>query len=134
MGDRGVQVLTEATSRKSIDIDEKTLKEKRTMGSARFSLAKASEIAENQTAYNEKMKFVVDEKVLKEGIESTARMVKLLSEHKDILPEDRIGKVLKSNSSYDKSIENTTICVRTLSYNQFVDKKGRRDAPALTLF
>ena len=75
--------------------------------------------------------------MLKEGIASTARMVKLLSEHKDILPEDKIGKkneTIKSNSSYDKSIENTTICVRTLSYNQFGYKKGRRGTPALILF
>lgn len=121
-----------STSRKSIDVDEKTLKEKRTMGSARFSLAKASEIAENQTAFNEKMKFVVDENVLKKGIESTARMVKLLSEHKDILPEDRIGKVLKSNSSYDKSVENTTICVRTLAYNEFIDMVSEEVGRPLT--
>lgn len=113
-------------------IDEQTLKEKRTMGSARFSLAKASEIAENQTAYNEKMQFVVDENVLKKGIESTARMVKLLSENKELLPEDRIGKVLKSNSSYDKSVENTTICVRTLAYNEFIDMVSEEVGRPLT--
>ena len=129
-----------ADARMSIDVFTDTKQKKlaqkdksnRTTPSARFSLEYADEIADNQLKKNEQMNFVVDENILQEGIESTARMVKLLSEHKDILPEDKIGKVLKSNSSYDKSVENTTICVRTLAYNEFVDMVQERVGRPLT--
>lgn len=91
------------------------------MGDARFSLQFADTIAEDQR------KFVIDGKAaltkeeLELAIEQTAEMVAIMSEHKDILPEDKTGKTLVKNGSYDYSVENTTICVRTLAYNSFTD-------------
>ena len=134
------KVEKSSTSRSSLDVTEQSIKEaetdraERKTSSARFSLKYANEIAERQFKDNEKFGFHVTDEKLNEAIKSTARMVDRMSKHLDILPEDRIGKALKSNSSYDKSVENTTICVRTLSYNQFGYKKGRRGTPALTLF
>lgn len=130
-----------STSRSSLDVTEQSIKEaetdraERKTSSARFSLKYANEIAERQFKDNEKFGFHVTDEKLSEAIESTARMVDRMSKHLDILPEDKIGKkneTIKSNSSYDKSIENTTICVRTLSYNQFVDKVQERLGRPLT--
>ena len=132
-----------ADIRYSLNVTEQSIKDaetdraERKTSSARFSLKYANEIAERQFKDDEKFGFHVTDEKLNEAIESTARMVDMMSKHLDILPEDKIGKkneTIKSNSSYDKSIENTTICVRTLAYNQFGYKKGRRGTPALTLF
>jgi hypothetical protein len=88
----------------------------------KYSLSHNPEIAKGQSNYlaNHKSPITVDE--LDEAQAITNAMVDVMMKHSNILPEDKIGKVLTKNGSYDRSVENTTICVRTLAYNEFVDK------------
>lgn len=88
---------------------------------ARFSLQFSKEIAENQRDFLHKKRASITEAELEMAVEQTAQMVDYMSKHKHLLPEDKVGKTLVKNGSYDISVENTTICVRTLSYNSFVD-------------
>jgi hypothetical protein len=88
---------------------------------ARFSLEFADKIAEDQRKYIKDHSQAITESELNKAIKDTDEMVDTMIEHKKILPEDKVGKTLVKNGSYDVSVENTTICVRTLSYNTFVD-------------
>ena len=97
---------------------------------SRFSLEFAPEIANNQREFLaaetrrrniKKQQITLTEQELEAAIAQTAEMVEAMSDKKDILPRDKVGKTLVKNGSYDVSVENTTICVRTLSYNSFVD-------------
>lgn len=90
----------------------------------KYSLSHNSEIAKGQTDYivNNRAKAFVTEAELAEAQKVTNAMVDVMMKYSSILPEDKIGKVLTKNGSYDRSVENTTICVRTLAYNEFVDK------------
>lgn len=87
-----------------------------------YSLKYNGDIAEGQLEWLDKNKGHITEAELKEAQEVTRAMVDVMMKHSEILPEDKIGKVLTKNGSYDRSVENTTICVRTLAYNEFVDK------------
>ena len=87
-----------------------------------YSLSYNSEIAKGQSDYIAKGKGHVNEVELDEAHRVTNAMVDVMMKYSNILPEDKIGKVLTKNGSYDRSVENTTICVRTLAYNEFVDK------------
>lgn len=91
------------------------------IGDARFSLQFADDIATDQRKFVIDGKAALTQEELELAIEQTAEMVAIMSEHKDILPEDKTGKTLVKNGSYDYSVENTTICVRTLAYNSFTD-------------
>lgn len=86
-----------------------------------YSLKYNGDIAKGQLEYLEKNKAYISEEELKEAQKVTAAMVDVMIKHSSILPEDKIGKVLTKNGSYDRSVENTTICVRTLAYNEFID-------------
>ena len=87
-----------------------------------YSLKYNDDIAEGQLEWLDKNKGHITEAELKDAQEVTRAMVDVMMKHSEILPEDKIGKVLTKNGSYDRSVENTTICVRTLAYNEFVDK------------
>lgn len=87
-----------------------------------YSLKYNGDIAEGQLEWLDKNKGHITEAELKDAQEVTRAMVDVMMRHSEILPEDKIGKVLTKNGSYDRSVENTTICVRTLAYNEFVDK------------
>ena len=87
----------------------------------RYSLKYNDEIEAGQLEYINNSKAFVTEAELKSAQEVTSAMVDVMMKHSTILPEDKIGKVLTKNGSYDRSVENTTICVRTLAYNEFVD-------------
>lgn len=88
----------------------------------KYSLSHNGDIAKGQTDYIGKHKAYVTDEELAEAQRVTAAMVDVMMKYSNILPEDKIGKVLTKNGSYDRSVENTTICVRTLAYNEFVDK------------
>lgn len=95
-----------------------------TMADARFALQFSDKIAEGQRAYLASHQGVIEDSELSKAIEDTAKMVKKMLPHKDILPTDTVGKkgaTLVKNGSYDVSVENTTVCIRTLSYNAFTD-------------
>lgn len=104
----------------------------RGMSDVRFSLQFADDIAENQRKFVRDSKAALTPEELELAIEQTAEMVEIMSEHKNILPEDKIGKTLVKNGSYDYSVENTTICVRTLAYNSFTDMVSKKIGRPLT--
>ena len=87
---------------------------------SRFSLKYADAIAYNQRITAQNRSFITMEE-LDKAIADTDRMVGVMKPHEKILPKDKEGKTLVKNGSYDVSVENTTICIRTLSYNAFVD-------------
>ena len=53
------------------------------------------------------------------GDMETAHMVNEMKPYANILPQDKVGKTLVKNGSYDVSVENTTVCIRTLAYNNY---------------
>jgi hypothetical protein len=99
---------------------------------ARFSLQFADNIADNQRRFILSNNVSLSQDELELAIEQTARMVEFMRPYKDILPEDKVGKTLVKNGSYDVSVENTTICVRTLAYNAFVDMVSEKIGRPLT--
>lgn len=91
-------------------------------GDIRFSLQYSGDIAEGQRRYLDTHPQKITSTELKQAQNDVATMVADMIKHKDILPDDTSrGKTLIKNGSYDVSVENTTICVRTLAYNSFVD-------------
>lgn len=88
------------------------------MSDAEFSLTFAEDIANNQRNFKNAL---ISAEEIESAIKDTARMVEKMSKHKDILPQDKVGKTLVKNGSYDVSVENTTVCIRTLAYNAFTD-------------
>lgn len=91
-------------------------------GDIRFSLQYSGDIAEGQRRYLDTHPQKITSTELKQAQNDVATMVADMIKHKDILPDDTSrGKTLVKNGSYDVSVENTTICVRTLAYNSFVD-------------
>ena len=56
------------------------------------------------------------------GDMETAHMVNEMKPYANILPQDKVDKAHKTlvkNGSYDVSVENTTVCIRTLAYNDY---------------
>ena len=103
---------------------------------ARFSLQFADHIADNQRRFVLSNNVALTQDELELAIEQTAHMVELMSRYKDILPADTVPKKTKAtlvkNGSYDISVENTTICVRTLAYNSFVEMVSEKIGRPLT--
>ena len=112
-------------------------------GDVKFSLQYAENIAQKQQEYlnkmlkrNEAEGITMDD--LAKAQSDITEMVALMMDHVDMLPQDKIGETITvngkkkkqttvvSNGSYDYSIENTTICMRTLAYNSFVDKVAEK--------
>ena len=50
-------------------------------------------------------------------------MVDKIIPYSNILPQDKVGKTLVNNGSYDVSVENATVCIRKL-----VSKRSREDS------
>ena len=103
---------------------------------ARFSLQFADHIADNQRRFVLSNNVALTQDELERAIEQTAHMVEVMSRYKDILPADTVPKKTKAtlvkNGSYDISVENTTICVRTLAYNSFVEMVSEKIGRPLT--
>ncbi|MBR6560133.1 MAG: hypothetical protein IKT75_03160 [Alistipes sp.] len=103
---------------------------------ARFSLQFADHIADNQRRFILSNNVALTQDELELAIEQTAHMVEVMSKYKDILPADTVPKKAKAtlvkNGSYDISVENTTICVRTLAYNSFVEMVSEKIGRPLT--
>lgn len=67
----------------------------------------------------------VDAAILKVGVETMMDMAEAMIPYLDvdgILPPDIPGKTIFKNGSYGRSGENTTLCVRTLTYEDFKDR------------
>lgn len=103
---------------------------------ARFSLQFADHIADNQRHFILSNNVALTQDELERAIDQTAHMVELMSRYKDILPADTVPKKTKAtlvkNGSCDISVENTTICVRTLAYNSFVEMVSEKIGRPLT--
>lgn len=73
----------------------------------KYSLAKAGELAENTTKYNDKHG-ATDPSALKRGIDTMKRMASLMHLYLDkpgVLPPDVIGKTAWKNGSYGRTME-----------------------------
>ena len=99
---------------------------------ANFSIEFAEDIAENQRAYVDRGNAAISAEELEKAIADTAKMVEAMKPYANILPQDKVGKTLVKNGSYDMSVENTTICIRTLAYNSFVDMVSEKVGRPLT--
>ena len=104
---------------KSSDVKDRILADE---SDFRQSLKLNPVIAEGQLAFLDSRRAFITKRELKEAHRVTAAMVDVMMRHSEILPEDKVNKVLTKNGSYDISVENTTICLRTLAYNEFIDK------------
>lgn len=101
----------------------------------KYSLAKAGELAENTTKYNDKHG-ATEPSALKRGIDTMKRMASLMQLYLDkpgVLPPDVIGKTAWKNGSYGRMMENTTLCIRTLTYEYFKDEVAKAIGRPLTV-
>ena len=107
-------------------------KESGKVSDAKFSIEFADSIANNQRKFaNERLSRISSDE-LERAISDTAQMVETMKPYADILPQDKVGKTLVKNGSYDVSVENTTVCIRTLAYNSFVDMVSEKVGRPLT--
>ena len=92
-------------------------------------------IGENAIAYNERHK-AVHKAILQVGVESMYEMAETMLpylEEEGILPPDIPGKTIFKNGSYGRTGENTTLCVRTLTYEDFKDRVAEKVGRPLTV-
>lgn len=78
----------------------------------------------------------VNEAILATGVETMHEMAEAMIPFLDeegILPPDIPGKTIFSNGSYGKTGENTTLCVRTLTYEDFKDRVSEKIGRPLTV-
>ena len=92
-------------------------------------------IGEKATAYNDRHKNV-HKAILQVGVESMYEMAEAMLpylEEEGILPPDIPGKTIFKNGSYGRTGENTTLCVRTLTYEDFKDRVAENLGRPLTV-
>jgi hypothetical protein len=99
---------------------------------AKFSIEFADDIANKQRQFAADGLSRISSEELEKAIADTAHMVNEMKPYANILPQDKVGKTLVKNGSYDVSVENTTICIRTLAYNSFVDMVSEKVGRPLT--
>ena len=90
---------------------------------------------EASIAYNDKHKNV-QKAILQTGVEAMFEMAETMLpylEQDGILPPDIPGKTIFKNGSYGKTGENTTLCVRTLTYEDFKDRVAEKVGRPLTV-
>lgn len=99
---------------------------------AKFSIEFADDIANKQRQFASDGLSRISSEELEKAIADTAHMVSEMKPYANILPQDKVGKTLVKNGSYDVSVENTTVCIRTLAYNSFVDMVSEKAGRPLT--
>ena len=99
---------------------------------AKFSIEFADDIATKQRKFVADGLSRISSEELEQAIADTAHMVNEMKPYANILPQDKVGKTLVKNGSYDVSVENTTVCIRTLAYNSFVDMVSEKVGRPLT--
>lgn len=101
-------------------------------------LSEADGIGQKSIAYNERHG-KVNAAVLKVGVEVMMEMAETMKpylEEEGILPPDtnrNNGKTLFKNGSYGRTAENTTKCIRTLTYDDFKDRVAEEIGRPLTV-
>ena len=106
-----------------------------TESGVRNQLREHETIGDKATAYNNK-NGNVDAAILATGIETMNEMAEAMLPFLDeegILPPDIPGKTIFSNGSYGRTGENTTLCVRTLTYEDFKDRVSEKLGRPLTV-
>ena len=107
----------------------------KTESGVKNQLKNHKKIGEDAIAYNDRHKNV-HSAILKVGIESMYEMAETMLpylEEEGILPPDIPGKTIFKNGSYGKTGENTTLCVRTLTYEDFKDRVAEELGRPLTV-
>lgn len=110
----------------------------------RFSIREAQRLEDKSMAFWEKTRKYLTEDELKTANGFIATMASIMepylearSEGKRVLPEEVFGKgytTIFNNGSYGRTMENTTKCLRTLAYNDFVDAvKDQLGRPLTTI-
>ena len=104
----------------------------------KYCLTEAHEIGNTSIKYNDRHD-KVNAAVLKVGVEVMMEMAEIMKPYLDeggILPPDtnkKNGKTLFKNGSYGRTAENTTVCVRTLTYEDFKDRVAEELGRPLTV-
>ena len=129
-GDNGGRVSVDSTQVKFSSPEE--AKDSGKISDAKFSIEFADDIANKQRKYAEDGLSRISSEELEQAIADTAHMVNEMKPYANILPQDKVGKTLVKNGSYDVSVENTTVCIRTLAYNSFVDMVSEKVGRPLT--
>lgn len=142
--------------------DKDVMEQRGEVESVKYSINKSDEIEQNSNSYYDTYYEGKGEKVAKfapirpkEGEHAITRselevanaVIKTMvdymkpfmdatSEGKRILPEEVYGKgeeqTIMKNGSYGRTMENTTLCLRTLAYNDFVDNLKKNAGRPLT--
>ena len=142
--------------------DKDVMEQRGEVESVKYSINKSDEIEQNSNSYYDTYYEGKGEKVAKfapirpkEGEHAITRselevanaVIKTMvdymkpfmdatSEGKRILPEEVYGKgeeqTIMKNGSYGRTMENTTLCLRTLAYNDFVDNVKKNAGRPLT--
>lgn len=100
-----------------------------------FALRDSENIGRASILYNNKH-HLVDDSTMMEGVEVMNAMANVMIpflEQEGILPPDIKGKTIFKNGSYGRSGENTTKCVRTLTYEDFKDRVAEELGRPLTV-
>lgn len=152
-GESGTSQKSTAESKKRSNLTEETQKEvfeqvyegesatkpipdERALSSTvRYALIEAPRLAETTEKRNA-MTGIVAPETLRSGLDTMKRMAGLMKRYLDvngILPPDVMGKTAWKNGSYGKTMENTTLCVRTLTYEYFKDEVAKAIGRPLTV-
>ena len=114
---------------------EEVVEVSKTESGVKNQLKNHKKIGEDATAYNDRHKNVHNA-ILKVGIESMYEMAETMLPYlgqEGILPPDIPGKTIFKNGSYGKTGENTTLCVRTLTYEDFKNRVAEEVGRPLTV-
>lgn len=101
----------------------------------KHSILEAPRLAEQTEKRNAKDGNVAP-RTLKQGLETMKQMASLMRPYlsiEGILPPDVIAKTAWKNGSYGRTMENTTLCVRTLTYEYFKDEVAKAIGRPLTV-
>lgn len=142
--------------------DKDVMEQRGEVESVKYSINKSDEIEQNSNSYYDtyyegegekdkrfmpikakdgehaitRQELDVANAVISEMVDYMKPFMDATSEGKRILPEEVYGKgadkTIMKNGSYGRTMENTTLCLRTLSYNDFVDNVKKRLGRPLT--
>lgn len=114
---------------------EKQIDVGKTESGVKYQLRENAKISKAATDYNNKH-MNVEATILTTGVEMMHEMAEVMLpylEEEGILPPDIPGKTIFKNGSYGRTGENTTLCVRTLTYEDFKDRVSEKIGRPLTV-
>lgn len=114
---------------------EKQIDVGKTESGVKYQLRENAKISKAAIDYNNKH-MNVEAAILTTGVEMMHEMAEVMLpylEEEGILPPDIPGKTIFKNGSYGRTGENTTLCVRTLTYEDFKDRVSEKIGRPLTV-